>query len=73
MTALECFYKEDSFTGVLGTQGDEILPPMFLSYEEKRKKQMLDQSRTGPWNLSCVNLWVPEQVFDFLRVLFPFL
>lgn len=44
MTALECFYKDDSmliiFKGVLGTQSDEILASMFLSYEENKKNRI---------------------------------
>lgn len=42
MTALECFYKEDSmlilFKGVLGTQGEEILPSMFLMKKRERSE-----------------------------------
>jgi hypothetical protein len=49
MTALKCFPKEDSvlvlFKGVLKTQGNEILPSLTLSCEEKRKKQKQKQKQ----------------------------
>lgn len=43
MTALECFYKDDSmlilFKGVLGTQSDEILPSMFLPMKKRERSE----------------------------------
>lgn len=42
MTALECFYKEDSmlilFKGVLCTQGEKILPSIFLMKKRERSE-----------------------------------
>lgn len=42
MTALECFYKEDStlilFKGVLCTEGEEILSSVFLMKKRERSE-----------------------------------